>query len=178
MECAISAGSQEVRFDLSYLCDPFRRGGLYTSILCAPRPEEGEAPSCSDFLDWLERIVETGDGRIEIDLEGTYAELRAEPLDGGARVRFTVSADTCGEDRDPGQADLSVTLPRRALVGDFYSQLVAWWEGPDLAAHWFEWLIDDTMERARGLCPPEEYHPWPIRSARVERYLADTRDAL
>jgi hypothetical protein len=141
---------QELSWPLSHVYDPFYE----------------------DFTAWLEATVENGTGTISIDSEGNVAKI--EVMD-SANGTVRVFGESIYEKRN----DLLIEMPRRQFVSDFYSSLVAFWESDELKQNWDEWSYALKRPDWREDYPPEIQkvieQPWPIRSAKVESYLATSR---
>lgn len=93
----LSAGGQLAEVDASELYDPF-----------------------PDILNWLENIVQGGEGRVSADLEGSQLELFAFSLPDPARVRIVIAFMPGREDRTR-DVELDVDVDRRLFASAFYS---------------------------------------------------------
>lgn len=164
----MEAGTQSAEFALSNVCDPFYCDSAPIFAKWNWQRRVVADDYVCDFIAWLERIAASGAGTIRIDIEHGDVVMVA------------------GETTLPDQVDVTVTGPkdqffmsfcttRHALVTGFYSQLVNFWEGPVMAAGWWDWLNEDPELYEDG--PEEMQRPWSIRSDIVERYLAGTREA-
>lgn len=93
----MAAGGRSIGFWASELYDPF-----------------------PTIIQWLETIVEGGEGRVVADLEGTYLELFALPVEDAQLVRI-VGAIVPGLEGRWRDVDLDITIARDAFAGSFYS---------------------------------------------------------
>lgn len=150
LDFSMATASQKISWRLSYVFDPFH----------------------DDFTIWLESIVDHGQGNLSVDIEGNFAEIYVTAA-GADRV------NVIGKSVYEIQRDFEIEIPRRRFVSDFYSRLVAFWEGDELKQYWDEWSYALKRPDWREDYPPEVQEklekPWPIRSQKIERFLGRAR---
>lgn len=146
IDLTLSTPTQSVEWPLSEVYDPFR----------------------SELTSWMEAVAERSQPRLFVYVEHMHARLDVIPAESSMVILVAHSVAV-----EPEKPPLAVKMPRSAFVRDFYSALVSFWEGEELRKNWNSWLcgVEDWApgEDERGYWVTE---PWPIRSEKVERYLA------
>lgn len=105
------------------------------------------------FVPWLEEVARDRLSVLVVDLEGPLAAIAAAPADAAGQVRLALSLSSVGA------SGTCLVMDQRQLVSAFYGQLIAFWEGDILNAHWHEW-----SSRPR----------WLLRSPSIEAFLSAT----
>ena len=136
----IVAGQTVTDWDLSHVLDPFA---------AAPRPED-EGYFRSTFIHWLEDIANGKATDMAVDMEGRTGAMLIAPA--SSKLSVTISVLT-----SPSGLDVVATIERFALIRDFYTALIAFWDSDALNDAWSQWSSQPK---------------WSLRSAIVEDYLA------
>jgi hypothetical protein len=105
------------------------------------------------FVPWLEAIVRARLSILVVEMEGPLAAIAAAPADAAGQIRLALSPSSAGA------SGTCLAMDQRQLVSAFYGQLIAFWEGDILSAHWQQWSSRPH---------------WSLRSPSIEAFLSAT----